>query len=100
MFSDSRAALAKLKALGEFRTQVNTVLASAEGQATSAPPSEVLMSKDLDVEKPYLKIKRKDIVNHVITPGFIVEAIIENEAHGYYILSIQRILSVTVDEFE
>jgi len=36
----------------------------------------------------------------VITAGFIVEGIVNECSNGYFVLTIWRIMAVTVDEFE
>ena len=36
----------------------------------------------------------------VITPGFIVEGIVNEIASGYFVLTIWKILSIVVDEYE
>ena len=58
------------------------------------------MKKDLDDEKEKLKAKSEEIVNQVITPGFIVEAIVVDAAPAYFALRLHKILAVLVDEYE
>ena len=39
-------------------------------------------------------------MTQVITPGFIVEAIVSEVAEGYFLLKLYKVIAITIDEFE
>lgn len=39
-------------------------------------------------------------MTQVVTPGFIVEAIVTESAEGYFLLTLYKVLAITIDEYE
>lgn len=39
-------------------------------------------------------------MTQVVTPGFIVEAIVAESAEGYFLLKLNKVLAITIDEYE